>query len=63
MRDYPEIEHLMGGWFHQDFDVVGSTLEAVIAEYRSAVPQHQRDELLAEIARYLQQPGDLNAEF
>jgi hypothetical protein len=28
MPNYPELENLMSGWLHQDFDINGDTLEA-----------------------------------
>lgn len=27
---FPELAAFMGGWFHQDFDIHGDTLEAVV---------------------------------
>jgi CdiI immunity protein len=36
---YPHLASFFGGWLHQDFDLAGSTLEAVLAEFkRSAAP-------------------------
>ena len=31
---FPYLDALVGGWFHQDFDLAGGTLEEVVAESR-----------------------------
>jgi hypothetical protein len=32
---FPELAAFMGGWFHQDFDIHGDSLEDVVAAFRS----------------------------
>lgn len=32
---YPELAAFISGWFHQDFDIHGDSLEAVVAAFRS----------------------------
>ncbi|PIM54299.1 hypothetical protein CS062_05170 [Roseateles chitinivorans] len=32
---FPDLAAFMGGWFHQDFDIHGDSLEAVVAAFRS----------------------------
>jgi hypothetical protein len=32
---FPELASFMGGWFHQDFDIHGESLEEVVAAFRS----------------------------
>jgi len=34
-QPFPELAAFMGGWFHQDFDIHGDSLEAVVAAFRS----------------------------
>jgi hypothetical protein len=53
MASYPELETLIGGWFHQDFDINGNTLEEVVAAYRAVTPAHQQRALAGEIRRFL----------
>jgi hypothetical protein len=60
---YPELETLMGGWFHQDFDLNGDTLDEVIAAYKAATPAPQRRALVAEIQRFLTGATDVESEF
>jgi hypothetical protein len=63
MSDYPQLETLMGGWFHQDFDINGDTLEEIIAAYRGVTPVDQQRSLATEIERFLSQAGDVDSEF
>jgi len=61
---YPALANLLSGWFHQDFDVVGDTLDDVIDAFSATSSAAQRQSLLADIARFLE-IGDerLDAEF
>jgi hypothetical protein len=34
-QQFPELAAFMGGWFHQDFDIHGDSLEEVVAAFRS----------------------------
>lgn len=61
---YPYLAHLLGGWFHQDFDVVGDTLEAIMADYRQSAGPHGIAGLHADIHRLIQFHGErLDAAF
>jgi len=31
--EYPDLDRLIGGYFHEDFDIFGNTLEEVIGEF------------------------------
>lgn len=48
-RPFPELSAFMGCWFHQDFDIHGETLEAVVracvAESRPSVLQPIIDDI------------------
>jgi hypothetical protein len=63
MPDYTEIETLMGGWFHQDFDINGDSLEEIVAAYRAVTPPDQQRALVAEIGRYLAAESDVERDF
>jgi CdiI immunity protein len=55
---YPYLDALVGGWFHQDFDIDGDTLEEIIASYKRKSPP---DDLLgtkADINRFIRQTPD-----
>jgi len=41
---FPELAAFMGGWFHQDFDIHGDSLEEVLAVFKS-----ESDEALAQL--------------
>lgn len=34
-RQFPDLAAFMGGWFHQDFDIHGGTLEEVVAAFKA----------------------------
>lgn len=34
MQRYPELAAFMGGWFHQDFDIHGDSLEQVVDAFK-----------------------------
>jgi hypothetical protein len=57
-RDYPEMYNLIGGWFHQDFDIVGHTIEDVIAAYRKDVAPEYREQARNEILQFLEERND-----
>jgi hypothetical protein len=63
LRSYPEIESLMGGWFHQDFDINGDTVEEVIGAYRKVTPRDEQKRLALEIQSFLGEAADVDAEF
>jgi len=63
MADYPEIETLMGGWFHQDFDINGDSLDEIIAAYRAVTPPDQQRALASEVGRYLAEESDVDHDF
>ena len=35
---FPYLDALVGGWFHQDFDLAGGTLEEVVAAFKKSSP-------------------------
>jgi hypothetical protein len=50
---YPFLDALIGGWFHQDYDIAGDTLAAVIASFREDTNSEDWAETRADIARLL----------
>jgi hypothetical protein len=63
MATYPELETLIGGWFHQDFDINGETLEEILAAYRAVTPANQQRALAGEIRRFLDEVPDVDSGF
>jgi hypothetical protein len=63
MPDYSQLETLIGGWFHQDFDINGETLEQIIAAYRAVTPVDQQRALATEIEQFLSGTDDVELEF
>jgi hypothetical protein len=57
-HDYPFLDALMGGWFHQDFDIAGDTLEAVIASYKKVDAPEDWADTRVDIERLLGRYGD-----
>jgi hypothetical protein len=62
---YPYLDALVGGWFHQDFDIDGNTLEEVLASYRDRSPPGDHLGAKADIQRFIENtpPEQLEAEF
>jgi hypothetical protein len=63
MPNYPELENLMSGWFHQDFDINGDTLEAVVGAYRAVTPAELQRALASNTERFLHDATDVEADF
>ena len=57
-QPYPLLNHLIGGWFHQDFDVDGETIEDVVTAYKAATSPEDVRGVKAEIRRFVEQSGD-----
>ena len=55
---YPFLDVLIGGWFHQDFDIEGDTLAAIIASFRRDTNADDWAETRADIARLLRRYDD-----
>jgi hypothetical protein len=64
VTSYPYLGHLLGGWFHQDFDLVGDSLEEIVGDFRATSPAEDLAGLHADISRLLRLHGDrLEAAF
>ena len=62
MTAYPQLEALLGGWFHQDYDLGGSDIPDIVANACATLAPGEVAELAREIRSYLEQAGpDLDA--
>ena len=62
-NQYPYLDHLLGAWFHQDFDLVGDVPE-VVAEFVAVGPAEAVWAVVADIRRFLAyRSNDLDAAF
>ncbi|GGH07014.1 contact-dependent growth inhibition system immunity protein [Silvibacterium dinghuense] len=50
---YPHLDALLGGYFHQDFDLFGDTLAEILATYREDTSAEERAATRADIERFL----------
>ena len=55
---YPYLDALIAGWFHQDFDIAGDTLAAVIASFRKETNADDWAATRADIAGLLRRYDD-----
>lgn len=53
VEQYPYLFNLLGGWFHQDFDIQGDTIEKTIASFRESTPAEDLMGTRADIHRFL----------
>lgn len=61
---YPQIAALMGGWFHQDFDLVGETVAEIAADFARSASARDIAALVVEIDQFCAEHGDnLDAAF
>lgn len=50
---YPRLADLLGGWFHQDYDIEGETVVEVIGAFRAVTPADQQAALRTDISAFL----------
>lgn len=50
---FPELAAFMSGWFHQDFDIHGDTLEEVVAAFKAESGPEVVAPLVADIDAFL----------
>ena len=65
-QKYEYLDSLIGGWFHQDFDINGSTLEEIMASYRKKAKTQEQEGLVRDIHAYLSahpEDGELEESF
>jgi hypothetical protein len=60
---FEHLDSLIGGWFHQDFDIEGNTPQEVMAAYKRHTPPGEQRSLLSDIRAYLaEHPADPELE-
>ncbi len=55
---YPHLDQLIGGWFHQDFDIEGETLEQIISSHNKVSSAEDRQYTRSDIQKFLQERDD-----
>ena len=55
---YRDLDNLIGGWFHQDFDIEGSTLDEVLAAYKRVHSLEDLRRTRADIQKFLEKRHD-----
>jgi hypothetical protein len=61
---YTALSQFMGGWFHQDFDIEGSTVPGIVDAFRAVTPPEEQAKLKSDIQRFLDEhPNDLDGAF
>jgi CdiI immunity protein len=65
MSPYPHLADFLGAWFHQDFDLVGETIEEVVDAYGRTANAVARHALASDIDAFLGegQAHELDARF
>jgi hypothetical protein len=64
VNDFPHLAAFVSGWFHQDFDLEGETIQDVVKAYSRNSSSAERQELLDNIANFLQiEEEHLHSEF
>ncbi len=64
--DYPDLADLISGWFHQDFDIEGDTIEEIVAAFCKCHTQVARNAVIADINKFLDEhvaQGEVDSEF
>jgi len=62
-QHFEYLDSLMGGWFHQDFDIEGDTPQEVMASYKAKMPPSDQVGLLVDVRKYLDaHPDDAELE-
>ena len=51
---YPDLASLISGWFHQDFDIEGETIEEIINAFNKSSSKEQRQLVINDISRFLE---------
>lgn len=59
---YPRLADLIGGWFHQDYDIEGETVAEVIGAFRAVTPADQQVALRADISAFLAEHSETMEE-
>jgi len=55
---YPYLNAFIGGWFHQDYDLDGETLEEIVGAFKRRSPERDWQVVITDIARFLKGRSD-----
>jgi hypothetical protein len=55
---YPHLQAFLSGWFHQDFDIEGDSIDAIVAEYKRVSPDIEARLVVADIRAFLSNSED-----
>ena len=50
---YPHLQAFLSGWFHQDFDIVGDSIEAIAIEFKRVSSASDTRAVAADIREFL----------
>jgi len=53
-KDYPDLATLLSGWFHQDFDIEGDTIEEIIRAFKGSCSSKEHQALVIDITHFLE---------
>jgi hypothetical protein len=56
-RGFPHLAYLLAGWFHQDFELEGDGLEAIVRRYAADVSEEERRGTVEDIGRFVARFG------
>ena|ERR1700743_918010 len=59
---YPYLNHLIGAYFHQDFDIDGHTLAEIIPVSKAGFTEQETQSTIADIQRFLADYGNSDAD-
>ena len=59
MSSCPELTAFMSGWFHQDFDIEGETIEEIVGSFNKTSSVQQRQSLASDILNFLKLDHEL----
>lgn len=65
MPHHPHLAEFLGAWFHQDYDLAGDTVEAVVDAYAASANAAQRQALADDIRAFIAEtpPAELHTRF
>lgn len=57
-RNYPGLADLLGGWFDQDYDLIGWELGEILPDYAASNDKQQRELTISDIDRFIATYGE-----
>jgi hypothetical protein len=52
-EQFPYLFNLVGGWFHQDYDIEGNSLEEIVSSFKKGAPAEDVVGTRSDIRRFL----------